>query len=434
MTLLRGATLVEFDPPSVEKADIRIVGDSIAERGKGLQPAPEETVVDLDGHLILPGLVCSHTHLYSALARGMPGPSQAPKNFHEILQRIWWVLDRALDPGSIAASGRVGALAAAASGTTMLVDHHASPESIPGSLELLREGLTEIGIRGVLCYEITDRGGPEQRDLGLAENIRFIESTRSDSRFRGLMGAHASFTLGDESLQQLVQAARSLRTPIHIHVAEDPCDFPRGGGDGELIGRLADAGVLDAGGGALLGHGTHLGPDALSRVRDSGCWLIHNARSNMNNHVGYAPVEIFPEIRCGLGTDGIDGDVFAEAQTAFFKNQDAGGALLAEGILRMIAGGHRLAQHLFERPYGTLRPDAPADLAVLDYPSPTPLTSENLAWHLIFGMSASDCVATYVAGRLIYDRGHFPLADREAIHRTAHDEAARLWKRMQELS
>ncbi len=434
MTLLRGATLVEFAPPTLLQADLRIEGEQIIEQGPSLEPRGDERVLDLSGHLLMPGLVCSHTHLYSALARGMPAPSETPTSFRQILERVWWVLDRALDADSISSSGRVGALQAAASGTTLLIDHHASPSSIPGSLSLLREGLAEVGVRGVLCYEVTDRGGPDLRDAGLAENVRFVEATRDDPCFHGLIGAHASFTLGPDSLVELEKAALAARVPIHIHVAEDPCDFPDGGDDLALVQRLREAGLLEAAEGALVGHATHLGPRALGVLEECGCWLVHNARSNMNNHVGYAPVDFFPPERSALGTDGIDQDVFAEGKAAYFKNQDAGGHLLAEGVLRMIAGGHRLARHLFGEPFGSLRAGAPADLVILAYDPPTPLTPENLPWHLVFGITSSDIRSTIVAGRTIYDRGVFPLADQESIHQTARQDALRLWNRIRKLA
>jgi len=203
--LLKGARLATFDPPRVDDADLRVEGERIVERGRPLASGSGEDVQELEGALVMPGLVNAHTHLYSALARGMPGPASAPRSFVEILQRVWWKLDRALDAESVRLSGLVGAIEAARSGTTMLIDHHSSPSFIRGSLGALQGALEEVGLRSALCYEVTDRNGPEGRDLGIEENVTFARE-RATVLARGLVGAHASFTLGDESLEMLARA------------------------------------------------------------------------------------------------------------------------------------------------------------------------------------------------------------------------------------
>ena len=174
--LLKGATLVGLDPPHVELADLRIEGERIAERGRDLRGGEE---ADLTGCLVLPGLVNAHTHLYSALARGMPWPSPAPRNFIEILEKVWWRLDHALDEDAVYHSAMAGAVEAALSGTTLLIDHHSSPSFIAGSLDTIRRAVEAVGLRSVLCYEVTDRNGTAGRDAGLAENARFLSAPPS---------------------------------------------------------------------------------------------------------------------------------------------------------------------------------------------------------------------------------------------------------------
>src|SRR6267142_2310344 len=171
--LLRNAILATLDPPAVASADLRVSGDRIAERAPALPPQPDEEVLDLEGALVMPGLVNAHTHLYSALARGMPGPAVHPRNFREILERVWWRLDRALDQETVALSGLLGATEAALSGTTFLIDHHSSPSFIRGSLGTLKRSIESVGLRSVLCYEVTDRNGSEGRDQGVEENVSF---------------------------------------------------------------------------------------------------------------------------------------------------------------------------------------------------------------------------------------------------------------------
>src|SRR5262245_1315373 len=206
--LLRRATLATLDPPAVDAADLRIEDERIVERGRSLSPRDGEEVLDLAGALVMPGLVNAHTHLYSALARGMPGPSAPPRNFREVLERVWWRLDRALDEETVALSGLVGALEAALSGTTFLIDHHSSPGFIRGSLGTLKRSIEAVGLRSVLCYEVTDRNGPEGRARGVEENIAFQHHEQS-ALTRGMIGGHAGFTLSEESLDRLAEAVRA---------------------------------------------------------------------------------------------------------------------------------------------------------------------------------------------------------------------------------
>ncbi|MGE5127625.1 MAG: amidohydrolase family protein, partial [Betaproteobacteria bacterium] len=221
--LLRNATVATLDPPRVVTTDLRIAGDRIAESAAALSLRPDEELVDLAGALVLPGLVNAHTHLYSALARGMPGPAESPRRFVEILERVWWRLDRALDEETVYLSALVGAIEAARSGTTLLVDHHASPSFVRGSLATLRRAVEEVGLRSVLCYETTDRNGLPGRDAGIAENRAFA-ATAPGALTRGMVGAHASFTLSDESLGLLRAAVAERASGLHLHAAEDLAD------------------------------------------------------------------------------------------------------------------------------------------------------------------------------------------------------------------
>nr|MBA3349617.1 amidohydrolase family protein [Actinomycetota bacterium] len=215
--VLHGGLVADPARGVVIQADLGVSGDRIG----GVPPGDGE--VDVSGCVVLPGNVCAHHHLYSTLARGMPGPSRAPRNFAEILELVWWRLDRALDPDSIRLSALVGALEAARAGTTSIIDHHASPSVIDGSLDLVADAVEEAGLRAAVCYEVTDRHGEEGGRAGVAENARFLRANRRPM-VRGMAGAHASFTLGPATLDALVAEARDLGAPLHIHVAEDGLD------------------------------------------------------------------------------------------------------------------------------------------------------------------------------------------------------------------
>jgi putative selenium metabolism protein SsnA len=428
--LLKDGIVASLDPPGVERTCLRVEGATIVERSAALSASAGEDVVDLGEALVLPGLVNAHTHLYSALARGMPSPADPPRSFLLILERVWWRLDRALDPEAVYLSGLVGAVEAARSGTTALFDHHSSPSCIRGSLATLQRAIEEVGLRSVLCYETTDRNGGQGRDEGLAENRGFLASGPSPWT-RGRVGAHASFTLSDESLDRLAETLRDASSGLHVHAAEDGADVEdslRRCGKG-VVGRLVDHGLV--GPGTLLVHGVHLAEAELHAAQQAGAWLVHCPRSNMNNGVGQARTTAFR--RAALGTDGLDEDVLAEARAAFLGMRSAGRGDAAAAAVAMLVGGQRLAADAFGLPLGSLAAGAPADLVVLDYRPPTPLTAANLAGHLLFGLDRSHVRSTMVAGRFVLRDRRIATVDEASVLARAQAAAAALWERTSSL-
>jgi len=425
--LLKDATVATLDPPSVERACLRIEGPVVVERAAKLAPAVGEEVIEVEGALVLPGLVNAHTHLYSALARGMPAPAEPPKSFVEILEKVWWRLDRALDEESVYLSGLVGAIEAARSGTTLLFDHHASPSFIRGSLATLRRAVEELGLRSVLCYETTDRNGLEGRDAGIAENRGFLASGPTELTL-GMLGAHASFTLSDESLDRLSAAIQDANSSLHVHVAEDRADIEhcRVRHECGLVERLRRHSLLTDR--TLLVHGVHLSEPELHEAQADGAWLVHCPRSNMNNAVGHARTIAFR--RAALGTDGLDQDMLAETRAAFLRMRDTGREDALAAAFELLVGGHRLASSFFGLSLGRLEPATPADLVVLDYRPPTPLTAESLAGHLLFGLDRSHVRSTMVAGRFVLRDRRITTVDEAQVLSRARVAAAALWERM----
>jgi putative selenium metabolism protein SsnA len=429
--LLRNATCVTLSPLVLERADVRVVGGVITERGPRLLPTEGESVEDLAGKLLTPGLVCAHTHLYSSLSRGMPGPDRHPKNFLEILQNIWWKLDRSLDAETIYYSALAGALEAARCGVTTVIDHHASPNAISGSLLNVQKGLAAVGLRGILCYETSDRDGPERRDEGLAENTGFLETHRSDEMYRGVVGGHASFTLSDESLRAIGDIADRFDTGAHLHLAEADTDpqVTEATYGRRILDRFEESGILRRK--SLFAHCVHLHAQEFEKLRTCGCWLVHNPRSNMNNGVGHAPVEQFGE-RKSLGTDGFPPDMFEEARTAYFRNRESGKGTPAEALC-FLTNGLKIASEQFGRPFGLMQKDAPADLIVVNYAPPTPVTDENFPAHLLFGFRSSMVESVLVDGRWIIHHGQFPHLREEELLRGAQAAAQKLWSAMHAL-
>ncbi len=419
-------------PPSIHSTDIRIQNGRIVERGENLQANPREDVLDLRGKVVMPGFVCAHTHLYSTLSRGMPPPKNPPGNFLEILQNIWWKLDRALDDESIYYSALIGAIEAARCGTTTLVDHHSSPRAIKGSLDIIREALSKVGMRGILCYEVTDRGGGKERDNGLEENERFLRANGKAPQFRGLVGAHASFTLSDDSLHLCGEMAARHTTGVHIHVAEDKCDAADAMEKYQcsVIDRLSQHGILRNK--SMLAQCVHVPPGDFPKLHAAKSWLVHNPRSNMNNHVGYAPIHDFGD-HAALGTDGFAADMIEEASIGFFKMKDSECVTQGDLLTGFLQGGQLLVSGMFESEFGTLARGSVADLIVLDYNPPTPMTEANLASHFLFGIRSSMVESVMIAGNWV-------VKDREVAGvdvPSAYEKAARIgktvWEKMEKL-
>lgn len=421
---LEGGLLVDPARGLVESRTLAVAGGRIAAKVSGAKP------VDVSGCLVLPGNVCAHHHLYSALARGMPGPKDPPRNFPEILQRIWWRLDRALDPDTIRLSALLGAVEAAKAGTTSIVDHHASPEAIDGSLDAVADAMADAGMRGIVCYEVTDRHGEARGRAGIAENARFLRDNRRPL-IRGMMGAHASFTIGPGTLDGLVAEARSVKAPIHIHLAEDRSDE-----DDSLqkyhvrtAQRLAQAGALGAG--DLVAHGVHLDDDEQHLVTGSGAWVAHNPRSNMNNGVGYAPV-LRLGARVALGTDGIDGDMFAETRACYLKAREASWQAGPGFAMERLMAGAVLVGSVFNEPQlGTLAEGAPADLIVFEYGVPTPVSAANVPGHFVFGLTAAGVRDVMIEGTWVVRNRRHQLVDEEELAARCREAAPKLWTRME---
>jgi Cytosine deaminase and related metal-dependent hydrolases len=418
-----------LSPARIVDADVLIDGDRVVSVGGA--PSKATTSIDCSGCLVIPGNVCAHTHVYSALARGMPYALEPPHDFVEILQRVWWRLDRALDEGSVRASALVGAMEALLAGTTTLVDHHASPNAIDGSLDVVADAFQSLGLRSVVCYEVSDRDGPERARAGVEENRRFLTG-KHGPLVRGLVGAHASFTLSDETLASCVEVSRTTGAGIHVHAAEDAADerdsqvrFGK-----SVAKRLRDAGALTAN--ALLAHCVHLDANECKLVREAGTTVAHNARSNMNNGVGRTPLSALGAV--AVGTDGIGADMFEESRIGFFRLREDTLEAPYDWPLARLAEGARLAGRIFGEPaLGTIEPGAPADVVVLDYEAPAPLDGANLVGHWVFGLGSRAVRDVIVSGVPVVRDRRLTNVDQQELSRKAAVDAKRLWERLEQI-
>ena len=395
----------------------------------------DEEVVDAGGQYIMPGNICAHTHFYGAYARGMGIPGDAPKDFPQILERLWWPLDMALDEDGVKYSALVFALDAIKNGTTTLFDHHASPNYIDGSLDLIGDVLLEAGLRGVLCYEVTDRNGKEGAKKGIEENARFIKKAAGEERLGAAFGLHASLTLDDDTLEACRDAITD-QAGFHIHVGEHQADeydsLKRGGL--RVVDRLKKFGIL--GPRTIVAHGVHIDQQEAVLLKESETWLSHQARSNMNNAVGVAAIEDFLRlgIKVCLGTDGFYHAMWEEWKTVYFLHKvhklDPR-QMSAIDILQMGVYNNAALANLYlpDVPLGTIQEGAAADLIFVDYHPYTPLNTGNLPWQIIFGFQESMITSTMVGGKFLMKNKELLTLDEEKITAEARAIAPEIWKR-----
>jgi cytosine/adenosine deaminase-related metal-dependent hydrolase len=373
--------------------------------------------IDCTGKFITKSFANGHHHVYSALARGMPAPAKNPENFLEILQYIWWNLDKALDLEMIRSSALVTAMACAKNGVTFVVDHHASPNAIKGSLETIAQAFDEVGVGHLLCYEITDRDGLDKARDGLNETADYL------SKRDGLVGLHASFTVGNDTLKQAINVASQAGSGIHIHVAEDISDQLqcREVYDQRVIERLADAGVLQFPK-TVLAHCLHLDDHERALVESSPAWVVQNMESNLNNSVGIFNAKGLGR-RIGFGTDGMHSDMLRSAKAAFYAGHNSDEIDYCESYRRF----RNINQYLCSNEFSG---DGSNNLVVLDYDTPTPLTADNFFGHFLFGIESKHIQYVISQGRLIAESGRLLTVDEKAINQEARIQAKRLWERM----
>ncbi len=399
---------------------------------------PQEERLDAQGMLVMPGMIVAHTHFYGTFARGLYIPGPPMKDFPEILQRLWWPLDRSLDEESVRYSALVPILDAIRYGATTLIDHHASNRFIDGSLDVIAEEVEETGVRAVLCYEVSDRDGPEVARAGIRENVRFIQKARemANPRIGATFGLHAAMTLSDETLDRCVAEAEAIgHQGFHIHAAEGPADREHALATYGIptIERLARRGIL--GPHTIVAHAIDIDAWEMVALSESGTWVSHQPRSNMNNGVGVAdiPTMLRGGMKVVLGNDGFSNDVFEEMRVAYLLHKVARldpRVLPADQLVDMVM--HRnaaLAQQFLGETFGRLEPGAAADIILVDYDPPTPLTVENFPWHIMFGFDGRKVDTTIVAGRILMRHGIIPHLDAERIYARAREVAQDVWER-----
>ncbi len=390
-------------------------------------------VIDAGGRLIMPGLICAHHHLYSTYACGLG--SEPAANFVEVLEKLWWRLDRALDLEDTHLSALIPLARCIRSGTTTILDHHASPNAIEGSLARIGDAVTEAGIRASLCYELTDRNGPDGARAGLAESEAWLKRCADGGgRLHGLVGVHAAMTVGPETLDACVALTKEYDSGLHVHVAEDAADqdhsLERYGK--RVVQRLHDAGGL--GRKTLAVHCVHVDDAEVGLLADTDTVVVHNPQSNMNNAVGCADVPgmLARGIRVCLGTDGMTSNMLEEGRASLFVRHHVAGdpsCGFGETVRMLFENNAAVASGFFGRTLGTLEEGAAADVIVVDHVPFTPATPDNVFGHILFGAAAERVVTTVCDGRVLMRNGELLTLDAGAVARRTLDRSPATWER-----
>lgn len=393
-------------------------------------------VVDASGTLVLPGFINAHMHFYSTLVRGL-GKAEPAASFQEVLEHLWWRLDRQLTLEDCYVSALIALLQAIRHGTTTLVDHHASPHAVRGSLPAIARAVRESGLRASLCYELSDRDGEAVAREGIEENVGWVRECAASGgeQLKALFGLHASFTIGDRTLAAAAQAGHDLGVGFHVHTAEaasdqEACQREHGC---RVVERLARAGIL--GETTICAHGVHLSERELEMLAEWRTAVVHNPQSNMNNAVGVAdvPAMLKAGVLVGLGTDAMTTNMLEELRAALWvrhlaaRNPSVG---FVETVGLLLAGNARIARRYWGVPLGVLAPGAAADVVLVDYHPPTPLDEGTLWGHLVFGVSQAQVDTTICQGRVLMAGKRLCLdIDEAAVAARARELAAALWRR-----
>lgn len=446
--IITNSKIVTWENPNriLENQCLYIEGQKIAEIGpiEDLRTAhPEAQVIDAGGQYVMPGNICAHTHFYGAFARGLGIPGSAPKDFPEILEKLWWSLDRALSLEDVYYSALVCLVDAVRHGTTTLIDHHASPNAIDGSLDEIARAVEQAGVRASLCYEVTDRGGQEQMVAGIRENVRFIERVQGgdnlDGRLAATFGLHASLTLSNQTLAACRKAAPE-GVGFHIHVAEHPVDeYDSLAKSGQrVVDRLHSFHLL--GPKSIAVHAVHVDVREIEILSETQTWVTHQPRSNMNNAVGMSQPEAMMRagVKVCLGNDGFSNAMWEEWKTTYLAhklwNHDPRRMSGSDVVQMAVYNNARLATlHFGAGQIGVIAPGAQADLIFVDYQPFTPVTAENLPWHIIFGFKESMITTTIAAGKVLMRNRVLLTLDEEKIAYEARKRSESTWARFARL-
>lgn len=439
MLLVGNGSLISRDEncPLIENGCVAIEGEKIIEVGTTTELKAKyqgAEFIDAKKGLIMPGLINAHNHIYSAFARGISMPGPSPKNFLEILDQMWWKIDRLLTVEDTRYSAYWTYLDGIKNGVTTVFDHHASYGGIEGSLFAISDVAKELGLRTCLCYEVSDRDGKDKMKAAVKENVEFMNAAKTMSNQKGMMGLHAAFTLSDETLSYCAENLPE-GCGYHVHVAEgldDVYDSLQKYGK-RVVNRLFDMNIL--GKNTIAGHCIHINREEMGLLKHTDTMVVHNPESNMGNAVGApAVLELFKEgILLGLGTDGYTNDMFESMKVAniLHKHQNCNPSVAWGEIPTMLFENNaKMTDRVFGTTTGVLKEGAAADVIIADYIPQTPLTASNINSHILFGLNGRCVTTTIAGGKVLMKDREILIADEAQIMATCREKATALWSRI----
>ncbi|MEA4973103.1 MAG: putative aminohydrolase SsnA [Candidatus Metalachnospira sp.] len=429
----------DSENPYFQDGGVAVEGNKIIEVGDDLTlklKYPNAEIIDAEGNVIMPAFINAHTHIYSALARGLSVNGYNPTNFIEVLEGMWWNIDRKLTLGGTRASAYAAYIECIKNGVTTIFDHHASYCEIPGSLFEIAEVAKELGVRSCLCYEVSDRDGEYKCKQGIKENYDFIKYTKDepDSMLKAMFGMHAPFTLSDKTMEKCIEMNNSM-TGYHIHVSEGPNDVHDTWEKYKKrpVERLRDLGIL--GEKTILGHCIHVDDNEMNIIKETNTMVVNNPESNMGNAIGCSPIlNLYSKgILIGLGTDAYTHDMLESLKAALAiqrhnaKMPNVGWCEVTDMLFKNNA---LIGARYFDEPLGVLKAGAAADIIVMDYKPYTPFSDKNIDGHMLFGMNGRQCLTTVANGRILMKNRELVGIDEEEINAKILETSKDLWKRI----
>ncbi|MDD3796004.1 MAG: putative aminohydrolase SsnA [Lachnospiraceae bacterium] len=388
---------------AIEKNKIVMVGTT----EQVMRAYPKAERIDADGNVIMPAFINAHEHIYSAFARGLSVKGYHPAGFLDILEGMWWNIDRHLTLEQTRLSAYATYLDSIRNGVTTVFDHHASFCEIDGSLSAIEEAAGTLGVRTCLCYEVSDRDGMDKSRAAVMENSRFIRHAlkEPDDMLAGMMGMHASFTISDQTME-LCASEVPDEVGYHIHVAEgrydlEHCQKTYGK---RIVERLKEFGILRPA--TLLAHCIYINEEEMELIRAADTMVVHNPESNMGNACGCPPTMelVHRGILTGLGTDGYTHDMTESYKVANILHKHHlkdPNAAWSEVPKMLFEGNAGIAGRYFKTPLGVLKEGAAADVIIWDYDPLTPMDAANINGHILFGMQGRSVRTTICNGKVL---------------------------------
>lgn len=442
MLLIGNGRLITQDKtfPFYHNGTVVIEGNKIREIGEThlmKEKYSNAKFIDAKGQVIMPGMINTHHHIYSTFARGMASTGPAPKNFVDILENMWWKVDKNLELEDIKYSALTTYIESIKNGVTTVFDHHASPMAVENSLFTIGDAAKEIGIRTCLCYETSDRDGIEVLEKGIKENTDFIKyyNTKDQNMIKGMFGMHASFTLSSESLHKCVESMEGLDAGYHVHTAEaiDDLEDSLTQYNKRVVERLDEYGIL--GEKTIAVHCIHVDDSEMNILKNNGTQVVHNPESNMGNAVGCSPaLELIAKgINVGLGTDGYTNDMFESMKVAniIHKHVKSNPSVAWGETPQMLFENNRnIVAKYFEGNIGVLKEDAAADIIIVDYNPLTPMDEANYNSHILFGLMGRSVNTTIVDGKIIMKDRKMVGINESEIFKKSREISSKFWERM----